>query len=100
MNRQEFEEKWGDTVNRCRLDEKKHQEFVNDCFEMYEQEGFLEVLDSTYEELGKNGMKFKVIRRATNQECDPETMPVWLVRFENGETAYCYPEEICRIEKH
>ena len=43
-------------------------------------------------------MRFEVIRRATEEECDLEAMPLWLIRFENGDEAYCYPEEICKIE--
>jgi hypothetical protein len=43
-------------------------------------------------------MKFEVIRRATIGECDLEAMPIWFVRFENGDEAYCYPEEIAKLE--
>lgn len=68
---------------------------------MYEEAGFLETFDSPYEVLGKNGMKFKVVRRASpdTDDIDLQNFPLWLVRFENGEEAICYPEEICKLEK-
>lgn len=97
MTEKEFNLMWGD-VDVDILPYEILKQFKNDCFEMYEETGFLETLDSPYEELGKNGMKFRVLGRATEQECDLENMPMWKVEFENGEVAYCYPEEICKIE--
>ena len=74
-------------------------EFKNDCFSMYEESGFIDKFDSPYDDEGEhNGMTFKVIRRATIEECDLEAMPLWFIEFENGDTAYCYPEEICKAE--
>ena len=43
-------------------------------------------------------MKFEVVRRANLNEVDLEAMPMWFIRFENGDEAYCYPEEICKAE--
>lgn len=102
MTQQEFENKWKD-VDPDELSDEQLLQFKQDCFAMYEQTGFLEKFDSPYDDIGggtheHNGMKFKVVRRATDEECDLEAMPLWLVEFENGDTAYCYPEEICVIE--
>lgn len=102
MTEKDFNAKWGN-VNVDDLTDEQFLEFKNDCFSMYEETGFLEKFDSPYDDIGggmheHNGMAFKVIRRATTEECDLEAMPLWFVEFENGDTAYCYPEEICKIE--
>ena len=76
------------------------REFKNDCFAMYEHGGFLERFNSPYDDQGEhNGMAFKVLNRATEKDFDLEVMPIWHVEFENGDKAYCYPEEICKVEK-
>ena len=98
----DFQEKWRG-VDIDGLDEDKLREFKEDCFNLYEQTGFLEIFNSPYDDIGgglheHNGMRFEVIRRATEKECDLEAMPLWFIRFENGDEAYCYPEEIAVIE--
>lgn len=103
MTEKDFNTKWGN-VNVDDLTYEQLLEFKNDCFSMYEETGFIKKFDSPYDDIGggmheHNGMAFKVIRRATTEECDLEAMPLWFIEFENGDTAYCYPEEICKIEK-
>ena len=99
MTEKDFNAKWQHRQVDDMTDEEL-LEFKNDCFSMYEETGFLEKFDSPYDDEGEhNGMTFKVIRRATTEECDLEAMPLWFIEFENGDTAYCYPEEICKIEK-
>lgn len=99
MTKKEFDKKWKGAEPDNLTDEELLQ-YKQDCFAMYEQAGFLDAFNSPYDEQGKhNGMAFKVVRRATTEECDLEAMPLWLVEFENGDTAYCYPEEICKAEK-
>jgi hypothetical protein len=100
MTHEEFKQKWGEDVDRTELSFEDAVEIANDAFDMYEEAGFLEAFDSPYEELGKNGMPFKVLRRGSYvlDDIDLETLPVWLVEFENGEQAMCYPEEICKLE--
>lgn len=98
----DFQEKWCG-VDIDGLNEDKLREFKEDCFNLYEQTGFLEIFNSPYDDIGgglheHNGMRFEVIRRATEKECDLEAMPLWFIRFENGDEAYCYPEEIAVIE--
>ena len=94
-----FNLKWGEKPDVDNMSEEQLTEFKNDCFELYEETGFIERFDSPYDEDGEhNGMKFKVIRRADVSECDLEAMPIWLIEFENGDTAYCYPEEITKLE--
>lgn len=94
----EFQDKWSGKDPDEMSDEQLRQ-FKEDCFQMYEHTGFLETLDSTYDEDSENnGKRFKVLRRAACNECDLESMPIWLIRFEDGTEAYCYPEEICKLE--
>lgn len=102
MTEKDFNAKWGN-INVDNLSDEEFQEFKDDCFSMYEETGFLEKFDSPYDDIGgglheHNGMGFKVLRRATAKECDLEAMPIWFIEFENGDTAYCYPEEICKAE--
>lgn len=98
MTEKDFNAKWGN-INIDNLTDEEFREFKNDCFSVYEEIGFIEKFDSPYDDEGEhNGMTFKVIRRATAEECDLEAMPIWLIEFENGDTAYCYPEEICKAE--
>lgn len=100
MTEKEFDQKWKD-ADPDKLSDEELRQFKQDCFAMYEQTGFLDAFNSPYDEQGEhNGMAFKVVRRATAEECDLEAMPLWLVEFENGDTAYCYPEEICKAEKN
>lgn len=96
MDKQEFDKKWNGKDVYAESD-KIFEDFKNDCFDLYEQYGFADKFDSPYDDYGEhNGMSFKVVRRARYDECDIEAMPLWFVEFENGDTAYCYPEEICR----
>ena len=96
MTEKEFNTKWG-SINLNSLSDEEFLEFKNDCYELYEKTGFIEKFDSPYDDQEEHkGMTFKVIRRATTDEVDIEVMPVWFVEFENGDTVYCYPEEICK----
>lgn len=106
MTEKEFDKKWKG-ADPEELSDEQLQQFKQDCFEMYEHDGFLDTFNSPYDDQGEhNGMKFKVIRRATEYnnetgegEVDLESMPAWVIRFENGDEACCYPEEICKAEK-
>jgi hypothetical protein len=98
MTEKEFDEKWGN-VNTDELTDLQLIAFKQDCFEMYEQGGFLDTYQSPYDELEERiGQKFEVVRRATIDNIEIESLPIWLVKFEDGELAYCYPEEITKIE--
>lgn len=102
MTKQDFDKKWG-AISTDDMTDEQFIEFKNDCFEMYETTGFSEKFHSPYDdsELHHNGMPFTVLRRATEEECDLEAMPLWVVMFEGeGVPYYCYPEEICEIEAH
>ena len=101
MTEKELNEKWGVDYDPYNAEtEEEVIEFKNDCFDMYEQGGFSERFFSPYDEMEPhNGMKFDVIRRATtDDDIDLENLPIWVIKFENGETAFCYPEEITKLE--
>lgn len=97
-----FKEKWGD-ANREDLDDEQLDALIEDLFTLYETTGFADTIESTYSDQAKyNGMPFKVLRRATLDECDKETLPQWVVRVEDNaeqEEIFCFPEEICKIER-
>lgn len=100
MEVREFDEKWGH-ISVDDMTDAQLETFKNDCFSLYEDGGFLDKFDSPYDDEGEhNGMAFKVLRRATTKECDLEALPIWFIQFENGDTAYCYPEEICKLSKN
>lgn len=96
-----FKEKWGD-VNREDLDEEQLDAFIEDLFTLYETTGFADTIESSYSDQAEyNGKPFTVLRRATLDECDKETLPQWVVKVEaNGqqEDIFCFPEEICKIK--
>lgn len=97
-----FKEKWGD-ANREDLNEEQLDAFIEDLFTLYETTGFADTIESSYSDQAEyNGKPFTVLRRATLDECDKETLPQWVVKVEaNGqqEEIFCFPEEICKIER-
>ena len=102
MTEQELIAKWGADCDPYELSEEDCIAYKNDCFDLYESEGFSDTFHSPYDdEIYKhNGKHFKVLRRATIEECDVETLPIWLVQFEGEEEPYyCYAEEICKSEE-
>ena len=108
MTNEEFNKKWdsdlyedmrNETNEQIRL--QKMNGYVNDCFDMYETEGFCDTFESPYESLIKhNGKKFSVVRRcSTDDGFDIGALPAWKIKFEDGEEIEAMPEEICKIER-
>ena len=80
---------------REEMSEKREEEFVNDCFDCYEQEGFSKKFwdrNGDYEE--KIGQSFKVLGRITTEEADLCCLPMWRIEFADGTTIAAYPDEI------
>ena len=102
MTNKEFNEKWDDKAYNNMLANNGWDEYVQDCFDMYETEGFADTFESPYEEFKRlNGKKYNVVRRLTTEDgIENECLPMWLVEFENGERVICFPEEICLIERN
>lgn len=101
MTIDEFNKKWTQSAYDAMLENDGWDEYVNDCFDMYEYYGFRKTFRTPYEQLSKyRGMKFEVIGRATEKEFDVTTLPAWRVRFENGNEEWAYPEEVCKVEDY
>lgn len=100
LSAQEFDGRWKDRSTDD-MDEDDMLSFKEDCFAMYETAGFNKVIEPVYMQEGDEnyGQAFEVLRRANVRETDIEAMPMWKVRFANGNISYCYPEEICSAEK-
>lgn len=98
MTRQEFHDKWGDTDPWDIENENVLREYKEDCFKMWENAGFKERYMSKIDpDEPYNNTPFKVLRRATEEECELHCMPLWLVELYDGHTAYCGPDEICKF---
>lgn len=96
LTEKEFLSKWTGT-DRDTLSGERLLRFIDDCFSCYEQKGFKETFDSPYDDHGEhNGMAFTVIRRSMEGESDLEALPIWKIRFQNGDEAWCYPKEIIK----
>ncbi len=77
----------------------RERDFVKDCFDCYEKEGFAEKFNAifdTYKEY--HGKKFTVIGRSTEDDTDLTCLPMWKIRFEDGTETAAYPEEIIPSE--
>ena len=107
MTEKQFNEKWSrdaySKLMECKENwREEYAKYLEDCYSMYEETGFAPTFKSPYsgEVEVFEGMKFKVLRRATTEDgFDLETLPAWEVEFENGKKFMCLPEEICTIER-
>ena len=70
------------------------REYKEDCFKMWENAGFKDRYMSQVDpDEPYNNTPFKVLRRATEEECELHCMPLWLVELYDGHTAYCGPDK-------
>lgn len=95
-----FKAKW-DGIDREDMTDEQLTAFIEDCFTLYETTGFADTFRSPYSDKSDyNGRPFKVIRRTTAEECDIESMPMWVVKIEGSDDeVFCFPEEICKLER-
>lgn len=92
----------------CRedLEIDREREFVKDCYDTYEYLGFANTFGTPYSGEKKYvGMKFTVLGRVNEfpqdkNGADLECLPMWNIRFENGDEMVAYPEEICLAERN
>ena len=85
--------------DREKMSVKKEREFVNHCFDLYEQEGFSEKFWTPHEDAEQHiGKKFKVLKRTTEERNDLACLPLWDIEFEDGTLLTAYPEEIIPTE--
>jgi hypothetical protein len=98
-------------MNREEMTIEQEKEFVNNCFETYEKEGFSKVFVSPFDlfpntTINRQGTSFKVLGRVRpmtetdsgNDTADLETLPLWTIQFEDGHIMGAYPEEIIPSE--
>ena len=104
----ELHQKYGfnnPTKTRDDLSEDEERNFVNECFDIYEHIGLVKSFDTPYTDKENYiGMKFSVVSRVKEIKDDEnegialECLPMWNIRFENGDEISAYPEEICLAE--
>ena len=88
-------------LNRSNMTYEREKEWVDFCFEAYENDGFSETYEGPYDQYEQyKGMKFTVDGRVSdeNGEVDLEVLPLWHITLENGEKITAFPEEICLTE--
>lgn len=85
---------------RYQMDDERHKEFIEDCYRLYEQEGFNNTFWSPFGENEHYGGKtYKILRRATEDDgIFIEQLPQWLIEFEDGKQLFAYPEELIMSE--
>ena len=97
MTRKEFRLKW-DAIRYEDMDDAQFKDYIEDCFSMYETEGFhTNNFRGLYSDSKKfNGQTFEVVRRCTTKDgFDLEVLPAWVVRFQDGTELQAFPEEVC-----
>lgn len=81
--------------DRDKMSEEREKEFVNDCFDCYEQEGFAKKFWSPFSDYEKRiGQNFEVVERCSTKDSDLSSLPMWNIKFADGVTIGAYPEEI------
>lgn len=88
---------------RSSLTHDRELALVNVYYNLLEAEGFSDVFMSAEGEHEHNGESFVVMNRvpelqAANGGAPLESLPMWDIRFDNGDTARAMPEEIINVE--
>lgn len=80
---------------RGEMTEEREKEFINDCFDCYEKEGFSKVFWSQCDDFKRYyGKTFEVVGRVSTEDVDLECLPMWNIRFNDGSKMSAYPDEI------
>lgn len=80
---------------RDEMTESQENEFIDLCYQAYEQEGFSKVFWSQgrdYKE--RHNQPFEVVGRVKQPEADTECLPMWKIKFKDGCVISAYPDEI------
>lgn len=97
-------ESWEDMKNkypiaRDQMSECEEKLFVEDCFKLYEKEGFSPVYWSPYtDHKDRVGQNIELVGRCSSTDRDLCTLPMWKVRFPDGKEIVAYPEEVIPSE--
>lgn len=95
---------WEDLQNkypmeREEMDDETEKSFVEDCFTLYEKEGFSPVYWSPFTDHKKReGQKIEIVGRCTIEDEDLCVLPMWKAKFPDGEIIHVYPEEVIPSE--
>ena len=82
------------------MTEERELEYVSDCFDAYEEDGFADTFGTPYcGEKSLVGKKFVVVGRVSQDEAELECLPMWNIQFEDGKQIAAYPEEIIKSEQ-
>lgn len=74
---------------------EKERDFVSRCFSSYEAEGFAKQFWSQGGDFARyHGESFEVIGRATEDDADLCVLPMWKIKFQDGDELCVYPDEI------
>lgn len=86
-------------MGRDEMTEEEELRFVDDCFNLYEKEGFSPVYWSPFtDHEDRKGQEIEVFERCTVEDCDLCVLPMWKIKFRDGEVIHAYPEEIVPSE--
>lgn len=84
---------------RDQMSEEREKEFVNDCFDCYEKDGFAKKFWSPFGDYKDCiGQNFEVVGRCTTNDSDLSVLPMWNIKFSDGTAIGAYPEEIIACE--
>ena len=96
MTWKEFHNKYPN--GKCGLSKEKKEEYMEDCFTVYEDKGFSDSFNLPFGDLkNRNGSEFIVTRRCepAKDQIDDDAMPAWEIMFADGFTMIAFPDEIC-----
>ena len=97
MTWKELNEKY--PMDREEMTVEQEKDFVDHCFDLYENQGFAKVFWSISNDFKEYHNKaFKVINRLTEKECDLCCLPMWKIKFEDGKRINAYLDEIIPSE--
>ena len=85
---------------RDEMTKDRERRFVNDCFALYEKEGYNKYFWSQGGDFKQyHGEPFTVLGRAKEDlDADLECLPMWKIQFLNGPIICAYPDEIIPSE--
>ena len=91
-------EDFGVSSREC-LYKEEERAFVEKCFDLYEKEGFTKKFHTPYDDKQSyEGKEFTVLGRVSEGRADLCTLPIWQIKFSDGNVIDAYPEEIAISE--
>ena len=85
-------------MNRNKMTARQEREFVNTWYDKYEKD-FADTFWTPYSDYNSRiGQGFEVVGRVLEDEADLECLPMWKIKFEDGEVIFAHPEEVVKSE--